>query len=89
MWLHSAFASTYSSLSVLAHHAYSPTGDGRADLLVANNGGVNFLYHNEGDGTFSKVTTGAVVTDSGDSTAVAFGDYDGPPNTTSRLRPEW
>ena len=54
-----------------------PTGDGLLDLYVANNGGVNFLYHNEGGGSFSKVTTGDVVTDSGNSRGAAWADYDG------------
>ena len=53
-------------------------GDGRLDLFVANNG-VNHLYHNEGGGSFAKVTTGDVATDSADSSGAAWGDYDGAP----------
>jgi hypothetical protein len=51
--------------------------DGRLDLLVANRlGQNNFLFHGIGDGTFTKVTTGSVVNDSGDSIACAWADYD-------------
>ena len=46
---------------------------------MANYGGVNFLYHNEGGGSFAKVTTGDVAMDSGDSYGAAWGDYDGAP----------
>ncbi len=53
--------------------------DGWLDLLVS--GEVEpfrhaFLYHNNGDGSFSKVTTGAVVTDVGEGRTCAFVDYD-------------
>jgi hypothetical protein len=43
--------------------------DGFVDLYVSNhgvanpNGGTSYLYHNNGDGTFSKITTGAIVND--------------------------
>jgi hypothetical protein len=37
---------------------------------------VNWLYHNNGDGTFTKITAGAVVEDVNDSNTVAWGDYD-------------
>lgn len=43
--------------------------DGFVDLLVLNhgtanaNGGPNVLYHNNGDGTFTRVTSGAIVND--------------------------
>ncbi len=62
--------------------------DGWLDLFVANLGPVdpitrdsiapenNFLYHNNGDGTFTKVTTGSPVNDLGYSTGCAWGDYD-------------
>ena len=56
-----------------------PVGDGRLDLFVANSGGVNYLYHNEGGGSFAKVMTGDVATDSGSSSGAAWGDYDGAP----------
>ncbi|MEO8426497.1 MAG: VCBS repeat-containing protein, partial [Verrucomicrobiota bacterium] len=52
-------------------------GDGNLDLFVANAGGLNnFLYHNNGDGTFTTITTGSIVNDGGNSTACAWGDYD-------------
>lgn len=34
------------------------------------------LYHNQGDGTFRKVTQGSVVTDGGHTGGAAWGDYD-------------
>ena len=36
----------------------------------------NLLYHNNGDGTFSRVTTGSLVHDGGVSGACSWGDYD-------------
>jgi hypothetical protein len=58
--------------------------DGFLDLFVGNEGGpvggpppvVNFLYHNNGDGTFTKVTTGSPVNEYSDSLGVAWVDYD-------------
>lgn len=54
--------------------------DGYPDLFVANAnfaaGQPNFLYHNNGDGTFTKVTSGSIVTDIGNSTGGSWGDYD-------------
>ncbi len=52
--------------------------DGDLDLFVANdNGQNNFLYINNGppDYSFTKVTTGAVVNDGGNSFGCVFGDY--------------
>ena len=51
--------------------------DGYLDLFVANpvNGQKNFLYHNNGDGTFSKITTGPVVGDTFGACGV-WADYD-------------
>ncbi|UCH10733.1 MAG: VCBS repeat-containing protein, partial [Fidelibacterota bacterium] len=51
-------------------------GDGDLDLFVANDGGNNFLYTNNGDGTFTSVTTGPIVTDGGYSLAGSWADYD-------------
>ena len=42
-----------------------------------NNGQANKLYRNEGDGTFSDVSSSAGVADSGNGRGVAWGDYDG------------
>jgi hypothetical protein len=50
--------------------------DGYTDIFVANYNENNFLYHNNGDGTFTKITTGAIVNDGGNSTGCAWGDYD-------------
>jgi hypothetical protein len=50
--------------------------DGFIDIFVANYNENNFLYHNNGNGTFSKITTGAIVTDGGNSTGCAWIDYD-------------
>jgi enediyne biosynthesis protein E4 len=55
--------------------------DGFLDLFVADhgymgNGGTNVLFHNNGDGTFTKITSGAIVTDKGDGFACLWADYD-------------
>ncbi len=50
--------------------------DGFLDLFVANRDRSNFLYRNNGDGTFAKITSGAIVNDGGISVGCAWGDYD-------------
>jgi hypothetical protein len=54
--------------------------DGFVDLLVVNNvtGGANMLYHNDGHGTFTRVTTNIIATDAwpGGASTAAWGDYD-------------
>ena len=53
--------------------------DGFLDLFMANglNGNArNFLFHNNGDGTFSKITSGPPVNESVESIGAAWGDYD-------------
>lgn len=51
--------------------------DGDFDLFVANYANQNnFLYMNNGDGTFIKVTQGPVVNDGGSSFGSSFGDID-------------
>jgi hypothetical protein len=54
--------------------------DGNLDLFVSNGPGSgagqnNFLYHNNGDGTFTRVTTGVIVSDAANSDGCAWGDY--------------
>ncbi|MBN1559814.1 VCBS repeat-containing protein, partial [candidate division KSB1 bacterium] len=46
------------------------------DLFVANLGDKNFLYANNGDGTFTKISDGALVNDESDSPCGSWGDYD-------------
>jgi enediyne biosynthesis protein E4 len=55
-------------------------GDGKLDLLVANDGEPNYLYHNEGDGRFKEVAldAGVAVSEDGVEQAnmgIALGDY--------------
>lgn len=51
--------------------------DGDFDLLVVNYNDQNsFLFINNGDGTFTKVTEGAIVSDEGDSFGSVMGDVD-------------
>ncbi len=50
--------------------------DGWLDLYVCNRDQVNFLYHNNGDGTFTRILTGAIATDVDNSSGCAWGDYD-------------
>jgi hypothetical protein len=52
--------------------------DGYVDLFISNHwqGANNFLFRNNGDGTFTKVTEGPVVNDGGGSTLCAWADYD-------------
>lgn len=55
--------------------------DGDLDLFVANGGGLsasqnNFLYRNDGNGQFTKITTDITVTDGGKSACGTWDDYD-------------
>jgi hypothetical protein len=52
--------------------------DGYDDLFVPVKtlNDANILYHNNGDGTFTKVTSGNIVTDIGASVSGTWGDYD-------------
>lgn len=51
--------------------------DGFIDLFVANwYNQDNFLYKNNGDGTFTKITSGSPVNDKGFSSGPCWGDYD-------------
>jgi hypothetical protein len=56
-------------------------GDGRVDIFVANDSTPNFLYHNNGDGTFKDTgfLSGIAVNENGSeqgSMGVTLGDYD-------------
>jgi len=50
--------------------------DGYLDLFVANLGQKNFLYHNQGDGTFMRITNGPIVEEVSFSWGSAWADYD-------------
>jgi hypothetical protein len=62
--------------------------DGWLDVFVSNTGPrepgsdkslgeeTNFLYHNKGNGAFSKITSGSPVNELGHSSGSAWGDYD-------------
>jgi hypothetical protein len=53
--------------------------DGFTDLFVANgvgSGNRNFLYQNNGDGTFTRITNGVIATTTGNFVGCAWGDYD-------------
>jgi enediyne biosynthesis protein E4 len=51
--------------------------DGYVDLFVPCEFGLkSLLYHNEGNGTFSKITTGNIPNNVAQSLAAAWGDYD-------------
>lgn len=49
--------------------------DGLPDLFLPVRLGDNILYHNNGNGNFTKVTTGEIVSDGGDSWCASWGDY--------------
>ncbi len=55
--------------------------DGDQDLFVANDTGPNYLYQNQGDGTFKEIAwaVGAAYSESGEAQGcmgIAYGDYD-------------
>jgi len=51
--------------------------DGYLDLFVSNgSNGQNLLYHNDGDGTFTQITTGELGTDKGYSHGCSWADID-------------
>ena len=51
--------------------------DGDQDVFIVNtNNEKNFLYRNDGNGVFTKVTSGDVVNDQNSSVGASWGDYD-------------
>ncbi len=56
--------------------------DGDQDLFISNGGNQNnFLYRNEGNGVFTKITTGAIVNDGGSAIGCSWGDYNNDGNS--------
>lgn len=51
--------------------------DGYPDLLVVHHSQPSLLFHNNRDGTFTRITTGHLVTTPASTTGASFGDYDG------------
>jgi len=51
--------------------------DGSLDLYVANKGGPNRLYRNNGDGTFTETSDSTATDDNGQAYGVGWADYDG------------
>jgi hypothetical protein len=56
--------------------------DGNIDLFIASgalsspsNGFRDFLYHNNGDGTFTRILTGSLVNDNGEASGAAWADF--------------
>ena len=70
--------------TIVNDHGYSEgccwidfNNDSYLDMFVANRFGLdNFLYKNNGNGSFTKITSGVVVSDSGNSIGNSCGDYD-------------
>ncbi len=49
--------------------------DGDLDLFVGNDGTDNALFRNDGGGAFTRITTGAIVTDGGQTFGVSLADW--------------
>lgn len=51
--------------------------DGNQDLFIPNgDGSNNSLFKNNGNGSFTRITSGAIVNDGGNSVGACWGDYD-------------
>ncbi len=55
---------------------FDADGDGWEDVFIASDFGISPLYHNNGDGTFSVVTTEAGMSITGTGMGLDAGDYD-------------
>ena len=69
--------------------------DGWVDLLATNcrimgpsEGDANFLYHNNGDGTFTRVTDHAIAEEAGNNNSANWIDYDND-GDVDLFMPEW
>lgn len=54
--------------------------DGLLDLVVCNNGARNFLYHNDGNNAFTKITNSPISSVIASSSGSAWADYDNDGN---------
>ncbi|MCU1243642.1 MAG: ASPIC/UnbV domain protein [Candidatus Acidoferrum typicum] len=63
--------------------------DGHADLYVANDFGRSNLYHNNGDGTFTSVSSEAGVEDPGAGMSASWFDYDNDGNHDAYVSNMW
>ena len=54
--------------------------DGFIDLLVSTEGSPFLFYRNNRDGTFTRITSGPVVSFNGEGSGIAFADYDNDGN---------
>src|SRR5713101_2012361 len=54
--------------------------DGFLDLFLSHYGGTNAFYRNNGNGTFTKITSTAPVEDDDTHTIASWGDYDNDGN---------
>jgi len=79
------FAEAGKSGDLTAGHSNSPGScwgdydlDGYMDVyVVTRDGGDDSLFNNNGDGTFSRVTSGNISSNGGDGRSCAWGDVDG------------
>jgi hypothetical protein len=51
-------------------------GDGNLDIYVCNSDQNNFLFRNNGNGSFTRLTTNSIVSKTGNSQTCAWGDFD-------------
>ena len=66
--------------------------DGKLDLFVSRGpsaGATPYLYHNEGNGVFTKITTGPIVTASMKADGSSWGDFDNDGNVDLCVATWW